>query len=84
MEIDFAGADNLRERLVRIAQAVPGPLESRDLAQCLIQRGLSNAQPRNLQSYIINQLRDDPDFVKLGASRYEYRPDQGTNDQEVE
>ena len=73
-EIDFTGAGNIRERLVRIAEAIPGPLDARDMALYLIQRGLSGAQPRNLQSHIINQLRKDPDFVKVGTGSYEYLP----------
>ena len=77
--IDFTGAGNIRERLVRIAEAVPRPLEARDMALCLIQRGLSGAQLRNLQSHIINKLRDDPDFVKYSTGSYEYLPSKASS-----
>ena len=70
--IDFAGAGNLTQRLVRIAQAVDGPLDVRETAQCLIQHGLSKAKARNLRSHIINTLRDEPDFSKVGDGKYEY------------
>ena len=70
--IDFTGASNLPQRLARIAQAVDGPLDVRETAQCLIQHGLSKAKVRNLRSHIINVLRDEPDFSKVGDGKYEY------------
>ena len=70
--INFTGANNLTQRLVRIAQAVDGPLDVRETAQCLIQHGLSKAKARNLRSHIINTLRDEPDFSKVGDGKYEY------------
>ena len=72
--INFTGANNLTQRLVRIAQAVDGPLDVRETAQCLIQHGLSKAKARNLRSHIINTLRDEPDFSKVGDGKYEYLP----------
>ena len=74
VDINFIGANNLLERLIRIAEAVDGPLEAVDMALCLIQRGVSNASRRNLRSHIINALRDDPDFAKVAPGRYEYLP----------
>ena len=44
VEIDFTGAANHRERVVRIAEAVDGPLVINDMAQCLVERGQSNAK----------------------------------------
>ncbi len=82
VEIDFTGAGNMRECLVRIAEAVPGPLDARDMALYLIQRGLSGAQPRNLQSHIINKLRNDPDFVKASTGSYEYIPSKTSSSEE--
>ena len=70
--IDFTGANNLTQRLVRIAQAVDGPLDVRETAQCLIEHGLSKAKARNLRSHIINVLRDEPGFSKVGDGKYEY------------
>ena len=70
--IDFTGARNLTQRLVRIAQAVEGPLDVRETAQCLIEHGLSKAKARNLRTHIINVLRDEPDFSKVGDGKYEY------------
>ena len=70
--IDFNGAGNLTQRLVRIAQAVDGPLDVKETARCLIQHGLSKAKARNLRSHIINVLRDEPDFSKVGDGKYEY------------
>lgn len=70
--IDFTGAGNLTQRLVRIAQAVDGPLDVKDMARFLIQHGLSKAKVRNLRSHIINVLRDEPDFSKVGDGKYEY------------
>ena len=70
--IDFTGASNLTQRLVRIAQAVDGPLDVRETARCLIQHGLSKAKARNLRSHIINVLRDEPDFSKVGDGKYKY------------
>ena len=70
--IDFTGASNLTQRLVRIAQAVDGPLDVKEIAHCLIQRGLSKAKARNLRSHIITALRDEPDFSKVGEGKYEY------------
>ncbi len=70
--IDFTGTSNLPQRLVRIAQAMDGPLDVRETAQCLIEHGLSKAKVRNLRSHIINVLRDEPDFSKVGDGKYEY------------
>ena len=50
VEIDFTGAANHRERIVRIAEAVDGPLVINDMAQCLVERGQSNAKVENLRS----------------------------------
>ncbi len=70
--IDFSGTRNLPQRLVRIAQAVDGPLDVRETAQCLIEHGLSKAKARNLRTHIISVLRDEPDFSKVGDGKYEY------------
>lgn len=75
--IDFAGANNLGERLARIGRSVEGTLEVKDMAACLIERGESNASLINLRAAIINQLRDDPDFEKVGRSQYCYSPQTG-------
>ena len=74
VSIDFTGASNLLKRLIRIAEAVDGPLEAMDMAVCLIQRGVSGAARRNLRSHVINQLRDDPSFEKTGPGQYRYMP----------
>ena len=72
--INFARADNLYDRLVRMAEAVDGPLDTMEMARCLIQRGVSKASAKNLRGHIINELRDAPDFEKIGTGSYEYRP----------
>ena len=74
VSIDFSEASNLRERIVRIARVVSGPLHTMDMANCLVERGASNVIPSNLRSHIINLLRDDPDFPKVAESTYKYVP----------
>ena len=74
VEIDFTGAGNLTQRLVRIALAVDGLLVINEMAQCLIERSQSKAKPENLRSHISNALSGDPDFRKIDAATYEYVP----------
>lgn len=72
VDIDFAGATNLEQRVLRIAEAVPGPLRGMDIALCIIQRGLSKATPDNLRSHIVNLLREHPAFERVGVGEYAY------------
>ena len=83
VDIDFTGASNLRERVVRIAEAVDGPLNSMDIARCLVHRGISKAAPPNLRSHITNALADDADFAKIAPGRYEYMPRSQTHGESV-
>jgi hypothetical protein len=83
VDIDFTGANNLYERLVRIGQSVEGTLKAKEIALCLIERGESNASPRNLYASIVNQFRDDPDFEKVGRGQYRYVPQTGDSPGEI-
>ena len=76
VHIDFTGAGNLLERVIRIAEAVGNepPLDSMEMAHCLIQRGASKADPHNLRSHITNALAGHVDFQKTGPGQYRYEP----------
>ena len=74
VEIDFTGAANHRERVIRIAKAVDGPLVINEMAQCLVERGVSKAKVENLRSHVSNAISGDPDFEKIDAATYRYVP----------
>ena len=75
VDIDFAGTNNLTERLIRIAEAMGDErLDSMEMAHCLIQRGASKADPHNLRSHITNALAGHVDFQKTGPGQYRYEP----------
>ena len=75
VDIDFAGATNLLERVIRIAEIVDGPLDSMDMARCLVQRRISKAAPHNLRSHITNELKGHASFPKIGPGKYQYTPE---------
>ncbi len=74
IDIDFTGATNLHQRLVRIAEAMDGPLDPMDMARCLIQRGQSKEMPKGLRGHITNALKDEPDFPRNDDGTYYYVP----------
>ena len=73
--IDFSGTTNLLQRVIRIAEAVDDEeLDVLDMALCLVQRGVSGAAVQNLRSHISNDIKDHPDFVRVGTRKYRYLP----------
>ena len=74
LEVDFTGTANLLERILRVAAATDEPLDAMAVAEYLVARGQSGANPKNLRSQILNVLKDDPDFEKVGVGRFRYIP----------
>ena len=79
LEVDFTGTANLLERILRVAAATDEPLDAMAVAEYLVARGQSGANPKNLRSQILNVLKDDPDFEKVGVGRFRYIPDSGSD-----
>ena len=78
VEIDFTGAANLLERVMRIAEAVDGPLDAMEMARYLVDRRVSKADPHNLRSHIINAISGHAEFVKVAPGKYRYVPEPQT------
>ena len=78
--IDFTGATNLLQRVLCVFRAVGSPLDIMDVARCLIERGLYHGQAKNIRGNISNELKDNPDFVRVGVGLFEYRPERGEQD----
>ena len=72
--IDFSGATNLLQRVLRVFKAVGGSLDIMDVARCLIERGLYNGKAKNIRGNISNELKDNPEFIRVGVGLFEYRP----------
>lgn len=83
IEVDFTGTANLLERILRVAAATDEPLDAMVVAEYLVARGQSGANPKNLRSQILNVLKGDPDFEKVGVGRFRYIPDSGADFPEV-
>ena len=75
-DVDLEGADNLIERLLRIAKATGGTLHVKQVADYLMSRGVYGGKVENLISHIYGDLKQHPDFVKVGKGAFDYRPGQ--------
>lgn len=81
--VDFSGTSNLLERVLRVATATAEPLDAMSVAEYLVARGQSKSSTRNLQAHILNILKDDPDFEKIGVGRFRYLPGSSADFPEV-
>ena len=74
--MDFSEATNLGDRVIIVAkavrQAMGEPVHTRQVAECLVERGQSQGSVENLRARIINLLRDHPFFWKHRPSVYSY------------
>lgn len=75
IDVDFTGTSNLLERILRVAAATTEPLDAMSVAEYLVARGQSKSSTKNLRAHILNILKGDPDFEKIGVGRFRYIPD---------
>ena len=88
LAVDFTGAANLRERLIRIAQAGEGVLLNlTKVSRFLIEAGESQATIPNLRTNVYGIVNGSPDlFEKVSSGTYRYagekiREDNPSNEQ---
>lgn len=79
IDVDFTGTSNLLERILRVAAATTEPLDAMSVAEYLVARGQSKSSTKNLRAHILNILKGDPDFEKIGVGRFRYIPDNATD-----
>ena len=75
-DLDLEGANNLTERLLRIAKATGGTLRVKEAAAYLINRGVYGGKIQNLRAHIYGDMKQLEDFVKVGKGVFDYRPGQ--------
>ena len=72
-DIDFDGARNVFERLVRVAERTDGVIKPPQVADALIAAGLSTSKRRVLASAVyrtLNEHKDDFQRIEPGVYRY--------------
>ncbi len=74
VSIDLASAKNLSERLVSIAVATGNPMNPKQVASYLIERGYSKSTVANMRPHIYNALNEHPDFEKVEGGMFRYIP----------
>ena len=75
VHVDFAGTENLLQRVIRVAETLPGQrLNVSQLAYLLIRLHESQAKHHNLSVRLDREIRDRPDlFERIETDRATYR-----------
>ena len=72
--MDFRGADNVGERLIRIAERNGGIVNPTSAAQLFIDAGLTQSKKDNMRSTIHRTLQEKPEtWEKVGAGKFRLR-----------
>ena len=72
-DIDFTGARNVVERLVRIADRSGGVINITKSAEIIIAAGLSRQRKENLRSSIYREVQGHPDWEKVSPGMFRHR-----------